>query len=166
MDILDKLFSKEIERRTGAHAINILIEENKSKKRSRTLGANALNATKIATKQRQGSFFHRLNIRFPWLKLVAVIVIGGIVLLDLLDFTISKTGDPYNKIRIAPMSHHVRITNRDLNDKMLVVLTFDDGPSSLTTPKLLDILTEKEAKRCPGHLLYAWQDGQKQSRYR
>lgn len=89
------------------------------------------------------SFFRRIDIRFPWLKLVAAIAIGALAILDLLDLTISKTTDPYNQIKIAPMSHHVRI-KRDVTGKMLIALTFDDGPSSATTPRLLDILYEKD----------------------
>lgn len=92
---------------------------------------------------RDSSFFRRIDIRFPWLKIVAVLAIGILAILDLLDLTISKTTDPYNKIKIAPMAHHVRI-KRDLTGKKLVALTFDDGPSSATTPRLLDILYEKD----------------------
>lgn len=90
------------------------------------------------------SFFRRLDIRFPWLKLAAVILIGIFAIMDLLDLTISKIGDPYDKIKIAPMSHHVRATERYFNDRMLVALTFDDGPSAETTPTLLDILFQKD----------------------
>ena len=90
------------------------------------------------------SFFRRIDISFPWLKLVVVLVIGVLIILDLLDITISKVSDPYNKIKVAPMSHHVRI-KRDTTGKKLVALTFDDGPSSVTTPRLLDILYEKDA---------------------
>ena len=114
--MLDKLFSREINRRTGAHAINIYIETstaNRRKKRSRAIGSQAIEASKtkttITTKQ-QHSFFYRLNVRFPWLKLVATLAISLIIVLDLLSLTISKTNDPYNKIRIAPMSHHVQTT--------------------------------------------------------
>lgn len=89
------------------------------------------------------SFFRRIDIHFPWLKLVAIISIGVMAILDLLDFTISKTADPYNGIKIVPMAHHVRI-KRDITGKMLVALTFDDGPSSTTTPRLLDVLYEKD----------------------
>ena len=148
MNTLDKLFSREINRRTGAHAISIYIEKNKSaKKRSRSIGSSALKSsqTNITTKQAEHSFFYRLNIRFPWLKLAAVCVIGFIIILDLCDFTISRITDSQNKIRIAPMSKHIRATERNLEGKMLVALTFDDGPSAETTPRLLDILTEKDA---------------------
>ena len=153
MNTLDKLFSRELQRRTGAHAVSIYIETTKTaKKRSRALGASAVKAasrkktsTKITTKRAERSFFYRLNIRFPWLKLVAVCFIGAVIILDLCDLTISKTGDPYNKIRIAPMSRHVKATERVLEGKLLVALTFDDGPSPETTPRLLDILQEKDA---------------------
>ena len=92
---------------------------------------------------RDSSFFRRIDIRFPWLKIVAVLAIGILAILDLLDLTISKTTDPYNKIKIAPMAHHVRI-KRDFTGKKLIALTFDDGPSSTTTPRLLDILYKKD----------------------
>ena len=42
------------------------------------------------------------------------------------------------------MSHHVKATERTLEGKKLVALTFDDGPSAATTPELLDALTEKD----------------------
>ena len=90
------------------------------------------------------SFFRRIDIRLPWLKLVAVVIIGTLAILDLLDLTISKAADPYDKIKIAPMAHHVRATQRVFDGKMLVALTFDDGPSSTTTPRLLDILYKKD----------------------
>ncbi|MBQ3296537.1 polysaccharide deacetylase family protein [Candidatus Saccharibacteria bacterium] len=143
--MLDKLFSREINRRTGAHAISIYIDSNtKTRKRSRSAGAKALNATKITTKHSQGSFFHRLDVRFPWLKLIATVVVCIIAILDLANFTISKVTETDDKIRIAPMSHHVKATERTLEGKKLVALTFDDGPSAATTPRLLDILTEKD----------------------
>ena len=90
------------------------------------------------------SFFRRIDIYFPWLKLVAVLVLGVLMILDLLDLTVPKVGDPYDKIKIAPMSKHVRSTDRVLDGKRLVALTFDDGPSAATTPALLDILAEKD----------------------
>ena len=165
MDILDKLFSREIQRRTGSHAVNIYIDElataKRSRKRSRSIGSQAIKASAqkskppkraaksstsatIITTRQQHSFFYRLNIRFPWLKLVAVLVIGITIVLDLLDFTISKTDNPYDRIKVAPMSHHVKATERTLEGKKLVALTFDDGPSAVTTPTLLDLLTEKD----------------------
>lgn len=146
MNILDKLFSREIQRRTGARAISIYIDSNtKTRKRSRAIGSSALNATKVTTKHRQGSLFHRLNVRLPWLKLVAVCILGLIVILDLLDVTIPKTNDPAGHIKIAPMARHVRATERTTEGKKLAALTFDDGPSPATTPRLLDLLAEKDA---------------------
>ena len=91
------------------------------------------------------SFFSRLDIRFPWLKIVAICFVVLVVVLDLLGLTISGVRDPDNRIRVAPMSQHVRI-RRDYKGKKLVALTFDDGPSSATTPRLLDILAEKDVR--------------------
>ena len=95
-------------------------------------------------KSPRGSLFHRLDVRLPWLKLIVVLTIGLIAILDLTDLTISRIRDPYDKIKIAPMSHHAKITERDPTGKMLIALTFDDGPFPTTTPRLLDILTEKD----------------------
>ena len=64
--------------------------------------------------------------------------------MDLLDLTISKAHDPQNRISIAPMSHHVQITKRDITGKKLIALTFDDGPSAATTPTLLNTLKSRD----------------------
>ena len=74
---------------------------------------------------------------------MAVLVIGILAILDLLDITISKAVAPYGTIMVAPMAHHVRI-KRDITGKKLVAITFDDGPSGTTTSRLLDILYEKD----------------------
>lgn len=154
MNLLDRLFSKEIQRRTGAHAITIYIESENAKKRSRSRGKKALTSastppkkttTIVTTKKLQGSFLRRLDTRFPWLKLFAVLILGIIAVLDLCDLTISHTSNELNRIKIAPMAKHVRVTERVLNGRKLVALTFDDGPSELTTPRLLDILKSKDA---------------------
>ena len=71
-------------------------------------------------------------------------MVGIAAIFDLLDLTISKINDTQDYIKIAPMSRHVKATERTLEGKKLVALTFDDGPSSETTPKLLDVLTEKD----------------------
>lgn len=101
-------------------------------------------SSRTPPKKHQRSLFRRLDIRFPWLKLVFICVVGLVAILDLLDLTISRVYDPYSKIKIAPMSRHVRATERVLEGKMLVALTFDDGPSAETTPRLLDILYQKD----------------------
>ena len=90
------------------------------------------------------SFLRRIDLRLPWLKLIAVIIIGIIILADLCDLTISRTGDLGARAIVAPMVKHARVTKRDLEGKMLIALTFDDGPSSATTPSLLDILYDEE----------------------
>ena len=95
-------------------------------------------------KRHRESFFRRIDRRTPWLKLVAVCLIGVVAIVDLCDLTISQINDSAPKASLAPMSHHVRITKRDLEGKMLVALTFDDGPSGATTPTLLDILSDEE----------------------
>lgn len=92
----------------------------------------------------RGPLLHRLNVRWPQLKFVAILVFAAIAILDLSGLTISRIDEPANRIKIAPMSHHVRATERSIEGKMVVALTFDDGPSAATTPRLLDILTEKD----------------------
>ena len=108
-----------------------------------TSGKSPSNQSK-SKQQPKSSFLQRINIRFPWLKLVAVLIIGLIAILDLLDLTISRANETYHRVSIAPMSKHVRITERDITGKKLVALTFDDGPSSITTPALLDILKNRD----------------------
>ncbi|MBQ3465195.1 polysaccharide deacetylase family protein [Candidatus Saccharibacteria bacterium] len=89
------------------------------------------------------SFFSRINLWFPWLKIVFAIFLISVIILDLLNFTISKTANLNDSFPTTPMSKHVKATERTLKGKKLVALTFDDGPSSNTTPQLLDILTKK-----------------------
>ena len=96
-----------------------------------------------SSSKKSPSLFHRLDVRLPWLKLVTVIIIGVIIILDLLDLTISKLSDLNNHFPTTPMSIHVKATERVLKGKMLVALTFDDGPFPSTTSSLLDILSEK-----------------------
>ncbi|MBQ2628171.1 MAG: polysaccharide deacetylase family protein [Kiritimatiellae bacterium] len=110
----------------------------------KTSSNNKTRTPRQSKQEHSQSFLHRIDVRFPWLKLVAVIIIGGIAILDLMNFTISKTNDAYDRIKIAPMSQHVKATERVLYGKMLVALTFDDGPSPDTTPTLLDILYQKD----------------------
>lgn len=100
-------------------------------------------SAKSSSEKKHSNLFQRLNIRFPWLKLVSVIIIGFIMILDLLDLTISKITNLDQSFPTAPMSKHVKATERVLKGKKLVALTFDDGPSPATTPALLDILSEK-----------------------
>lgn len=111
----------------------------------RCMSTRAKSSSKVRAKlPKPRHLFARLNIRFPWLKLATVIFIGLVAILDLLDLTISKTDNLADDFPTAPMSTHVKATQRDLTNKKLVALTFDDGPFPDTTPRLLDILTEKD----------------------
>lgn len=128
------------------------IEPKNNKNNSKRPRKNSKSSTKSSQNKRQNipedkpksSLWHRLDVRLPWLKLVAVTVVGFIAIIDLLDLTISHVNDPYNTIRVAPMSKHLRASERILEGKKLVAITFDDGPSPATTPHLLDILFEKD----------------------
>lgn len=101
-------------------------------------------STSAKPSSKKSNFLHRLDVRFPWLKIAAVCLVGVIIILDLLDLTVSKVKDPSTQIKIAPMSYHPRVTKRVLEGKKLVALTFDDGPSDATTPNLLDILYQED----------------------
>lgn len=100
-------------------------------------------AKSSSEKPKGSNLFQRLNIRFPWLKLYLVIFIGLVAILDLLDLTISKITNLDQSFPRTPMAKHIKATDRVLEGKMLVALTFDDGPSPSTTPALLDILSKK-----------------------
>lgn len=159
MNTLDKLFSREIERRTGAHAINIYIDsmESNQKRQKRSRSRKNISRktpktptnkdqTKVTTRTSKRSFLYRINVRFPWFKLLVVVIIGVVAILDLCDLTISKLHEPDVMPVTTPMLRHVRATERNLEGKKLVALTFDDGPSAETTPRLLEILEQKDVR--------------------
>lgn len=104
-----------------------------------------MNTSEKTSSRKPPSLFRRLNIRLPWLKLVAVALVGAIITMDLLNLTIPKLANLGDSFPTAPMSKHVKATERDLKGKKLVALTFDDGPSPSTTPALLDTLSKKNA---------------------
>lgn len=125
---------------------------------------------KSSKKKKQTSFLKRADRRWPWLKLVAVVVVGLLALADLLDLTISRVHDPFEKRMVAPMQVHIKVPERSVIGKKLVALTFDDGPSGLTTPALLDILKARHvpvtffmlgimAQREPTLVLRAFDEG-------
>lgn len=93
--------------------------------------------------EHRSSLVHRLNARFPLLKIIVLIVVITIIILDLTGLTISNVTNPTPMLSYAPMRQHAKITERNPDGKMLVALTFDDGPSPETTPRLLDTLKEK-----------------------
>ena len=118
-------------------------DKSSSRNRLKTIGKSALDNA-LPRNPQKISFFRRLDIRFPWLKLVFVVVLGVIAIADLCDLTISRANNYVIMARIAPMQKHVKIAERNLKGKKLVVLTFDDGPSSTTTPVLLDTLKKRD----------------------
>ena len=109
-----------------------------------TQDKSSSNSPRKKPSERPGSFLRRIDLRFPWLKLILVCLIGIVAIMDLCDLTISRVSSPIGKTKIAPMSKHVRATTRILEGKNLVALTFDDGPLDSTTPLLLDVLYEKD----------------------
>ena len=89
--------------------------------------------------------FDSLNARWPWLKIALPIVIL-LVLIWRLSSVLSPVGDT-DLVRMAPMQMHAEVPERparSFEGKKLVALTFDDGPSPATTPRLLDILKEQQ----------------------
>ena len=89
-------------------------------------------------------FFEKINAKWPWLKIAAPVLLIIVVV-----FAIVKAKPPVgdnDMVRIAPMLQHVQTPERparNFEGKKLVALTFDDGPSPATTPRLLDILKEQ-----------------------
>ena len=98
-------------------------------------------------KRTRRKFRFKINKVYPWLKIALPILVVTFVLLGgsglfwqrLTEGTIAPA---------APMSLHVRVPDRvfrgNLEGKKLIALTFDDGPSAITTPQLLDVLKEKK----------------------
>ena len=86
--------------------------------------------------------FDSVNARWPWLKIALPVVI----ILVFIIRTLAPVGD-YDAVRLAPMQTHAEVPARPVRSfegKKLVALTFDDGPSPATTPRLLDILKEQQ----------------------
>ena len=106
------------------------IEKEKSKKRPK----------------RQKKF--SLNKFYPWLKLAVPVLTAFFVILGIRGIFFGRINEK-TIIPKTPMSYQVKVPERifrgNLIGKKLVALTFDDGPSAITTPQLLDILEEKKA---------------------
>lgn len=137
-----------------------------------------------------GGKLHRMNVQYPWLKflvvlvLVAGIVLGGFGVGGAIGDTIRETTSNEDAEDVAgdrpeeagpnaemtekptdgaegdaagekpeekpaeeqPTEEPAKPTVPVTNGKKLVALTFDDGPSTVTTGRLLDILKEKGVK--------------------
>lgn len=123
---------------------------------------------------------HALNIDYPWLKIVGVVilillVIGGVVMALQSKDVVSggetgvnteideqqttpeepvedeQPGQTENKDSAAEPGQNTDTTpaQPEVNvapGSKLIALTFDDGPSGATTPRLLDILAQKQVK--------------------
>lgn len=91
------------------------------------------------------SWDEKLNLRYPWLKVaVLLIVLFGLVL-GSMGAMLPGAGVKENVVR-APMGARVKVPERDFTGKKLVALTFDDGPSQIATPAILDILKKKRVR--------------------
>ena len=117
----------------------------------------------------------RINRRMPWLKVVlAIVLIPTVIVLAMawriwLNSPNAKPGPKEAPVEISENEVELRSylpamekEDREIVDRTeikvlrgrvreipagrpLVALTFDDGPSSVTTPRLLDVLKEKNA---------------------
>ncbi len=91
-----------------------------------------------------GRFWQELNASFPWLKFALAVLLvvlpwhEAAMMREARDVEVAQYGVLGLAVPPAP--------TRDLTGKKLVALTFDDGPSSSTTGRLLDILRDKQVK--------------------
>ena len=89
----------------------------------------------------------RIDRFYPWLKIAIPILILFFVILGMKG-VLWKDAKEEIAIPMTPMSVQAKVPEkkfRNLRGKKLIALTFDDGPSRLTTPQLLDILDEENA---------------------
>lgn len=86
----------------------------------------------------------RLNVSHPLLKIVLPILAICLSLEVFYAFLGMPVLEPSRAAVRSPMLKHPEATKRSVVNKKLVALTFDDGPSSATTPNLLNILKEKD----------------------
>lgn len=90
----------------------------------------------------------RINKNYPWLKFAMVIVIGFFAYVGAKGMVLGRSGEMV-VVPQTPMKFQVAVPQKRfrgrLVGKKLVALTFDDGPSAITTPQLLDILRDKDA---------------------
>ena len=111
--------------------------------------------------KRSGAALARLNRRFPWLKMVVLLIItvavaAYVVLKPMMEdgrlifeFTLSSReivteSEPVTQPEPVPVVQQIPVP--DLTGKMLIALTFDDGPDAEVTPRVLDVLQEKQAR--------------------
>ncbi len=86
-----------------------------------------------------------LNSEYPWVKvaivLTVILFVFGIWKMHFLSrpVSVTETRGFYAELGLKPP-----VKKRDLKDKKLIALTFDDGPAPTTTSRLLDILKEKK----------------------
>ena len=90
----------------------------------------------------------RVGKNVPWLKFGVLFAVVFIVTVGVEGAFRYLETEEVAVVPLAPMSVQAevpdKIFRRKIEGKMLVALTFDDGPSAATTPRLLDILKEKE----------------------
>ncbi len=105
---------------------------------------------KIERKVRRAAWWKRVNAEWPWLKF-------GLAFLAifLAVFVSAKAFVPVRESERRPAVQNLGLAapkvalsqealKMKLKGKKVVALTFDDGPSQVTTPRLLEILAEKQ----------------------
>lgn len=108
-------------------------------------------------------FWHALNVKQPWMKVVmAVLLVGGVIWGVTAIWHSDMSRPAEMSIALPQKLPKATVANQlmkkgDPDDseptqpplvagKKLVALTFDDGPSVVQTPRLLQILREKKVK--------------------
>ena len=90
-----------------------------------------------------------LNKNVPWLKIALPLVVVIFLVIGVKGTFRKYSGESEMPVPESPMAKHVKVPEKvfrgNLVGKKLVALTFDDGPSPETTPRLLDVLKEKGA---------------------
>lgn len=144
---------------------------------------------KLRAKFQPARWLRETNAQFPWLKIVLVVVLVGLMALGVEEALQRSIHHPEDVVKDAPQSEPQvpeepapEIKSEGLGDnkpeeqaksekkaddegsnkqpqaaptppakpvstgRKLIALTFDDGPSGKTTPRLLSILAEKQVK--------------------
>lgn len=98
----------------------------------------------------RGRIAHELrdiNVSYPWLKMALVALV---LVLPFNEAGMAQEARDVEPKSVVTMGVDLKMPKnlkpRQLEGKKLVALTFDDGPSKVTTGRLLDILKEKQVK--------------------
>lgn len=117
------------------------------KKTQVSLKKDSAKNPKLNSEQRRRGLWETLNAEYPWVK-VAIALTALLLALSFWRLQhlarpvyVVETRGLYAELGLKPPMKK----KRNLEGKKLIALTFDDGPSLSTTPRLLDILRDKKA---------------------